>query len=125
MRLLSRLKVGTTAGKSLDALFDVSRLRAGHYQFTLLAATAAQPEPVTLLSAACEIVPEKRPILTQNQFDDNFSDASAFFGGDTEKFLFRYTSKDGRYIATDAEWREAHIVVSSLGRVHVDAVKNF
>ncbi len=118
-------KVEPQGGKSLDTLFDISRLRAGQYQFTLSAATVEQPEPVVLLTAACEIAVEKKHILTQNQFDDNFFDASEFFGGDTEKFLFRYTAKDGRYIATDAEWREAHIVVSSLGRVHIDALPNF
>lgn len=118
-------KVEPQQGSSLDKLFDISRLRTGRYQFTLTVATVAQPEPVTLLSVACEIVPEKRNILTQNQFDDNFADAYAFFGGDTTKFLFRYTTKDGRYIATDTEWREAHIVISSLGRVHIDAVPNF
>ena len=32
---------------------------------------------------------------------------------------------DGRGIGTDAVWRDAHIVPSSLGRVNVSAVPNF
>ena len=112
-------------GVSLDRRFDISRLRAGQYRFTLQATTLAQPDPVTLVDQTCEIVVVKKFILTENKFGDNYSDALEFFGGNTEAFLFPYSLKDGRSIATDETWRTAHIVVSSIGRVHIDAVPNF
>lgn len=112
-------------GKSLDTLFDIRTLRPGRYRFTLKAATAAQPEPVTLLSVECKIVDTDRIILTQNKFDDNYYDALEFFGGDTDKFIFHYSLKDTRDIATENDWRNTYIVESSLGRVHQDAVPYF
>jgi hypothetical protein len=106
-------------------LFFVKSLRAGSYRFTLSATTVAQPDPVVLLSRECSIVRTQQFLLTQNQFDDNYLDALEFFGGDTDKFLFHYSRREGRYIATDEDWRNKYLVVSSLGRVHVDALPHF
>ncbi len=111
--------------KSLDTLFDISGLSAGRYRFTLTATSVSQTEPVTLYTAECAIVDTKRLILTQNKFDDNYFEALKFFGGDTDKFIFHYSLKDTRSIATENEWREKYIVESSLGRVHSDAVPYF
>jgi hypothetical protein len=110
---------------SLDNLFDISGLSAGRYRFTLTAATVDQPEPVTLYTVECAIVRTERLILTQNKFDCNYFEALKFFGGDTDKFIFHYSLKDSRSIATENDWRETYIVESSLGRVHSDAVPYF
>jgi len=110
---------------SLDNLFDISGLSAGRYRFTLSAATVGQPDPVTLYSVECAIVSTDRLLLTQNKFDCNYFEALKFFGGDTDKFIFHYSIKDSRSIATENDWRETYIVESSLGRVHADAVANF
>ncbi len=115
----------TIEGKSLDNLFDISTLRAGRYRFTLAAKTVAQPEGTTLLSVECKIADTSRTLLTRNKFDDNYIEASKFFKGDTEKFIFYYSAKDTRSIATENEWRNKYIVSSSLGRVHSDAVPYF
>ncbi len=111
--------------KSLDRLFDISNLRAGRYRFTLSAATSAQPDGIKLLSVECKIVDTDRIILTQNKFDDNYNEALKFFGGKTDKFVFHYSLKDTRDIATENDWRNTYIVESSLGRVHKDAVPYF
>ncbi|MEA5047952.1 MAG: M15 family metallopeptidase [Eubacteriales bacterium] len=111
--------------KALDTLFDVSSLSAGRYRFTLSATTADETKPVTLYTAECAIVDEKRLVLTQNKFDDNYLEAYKFFGGDLEKFVFHYSLKDTRSIATENDWRNTYIVESSLGRVHKDAVPYF
>lgn len=108
----------------LDKQFDISKLRAGQYHFTLTATSVAHPEPVTLVSVDCDIVQLKPHTLTQNKFDDNYLDALEFFR-DPQEFLFPYYMGDGRGIGTDAVWRDAHIVPSSLGRVNVSAVPNF
>lgn len=115
----------TKAYDSIDKAFDIKRLKAGQYRFTLTATTLAQAEPVTLVQANCNIVTMKKHTLTQNKFDDNYSDALEFFHGDTKAMLFPYYIGDGRGIGTDVFWRDAHIVRSSLGRVNIHAVPNF
>jgi hypothetical protein len=115
----------TLEEESLDNLFDISGLSAGRYRFTLTATTVAQSEPVTLYTVECAIVSTDRLILTQNKFDCNYFEALKFFGGDTDKFIFHYSLKDSRGIATENDWRETYIVESSLGRVHADAVPYF
>ncbi len=111
--------------ESLDKKFDIRKLRAGQYHFTLTATSVSNPEPVTLVSVDCGIVSMKKPTLTRNKFDDNYLDALEFFQGDTSAFLFPYYIGDGRGIGTDPFWRDAHLVRSDLGRVHVNAVPNF
>lgn len=115
----------TLEEESLDDLFDISGLSAGRYRFTLSAATVAQSEPVTLYKVECAIVSTDRLLLTQNKFDCNYFEALKFFGGDTDKFIFHYSIKDSRSIATENDWRETYIVESSLGRVHADALPYF
>ncbi len=115
----------TIEEKALDTLFDISLLGAGRYRFTLVAKTVAKPEGVTLQTVECKIVDTDRIVLTQNKFDDNYIEASKFFGGVTEKFLFHYSLTDDRGISTENDWRNKYIVESSLGRVHSDAVPYF
>ena len=115
----------TVEGEPLDTLFDISLLRAGRYRFTLSAKTVANPTGVTLHTVECKIVDTKRILLTRNKFDDNYIEASKFFGGDTDKFLFHYSLTDDRGISTENDWRNKYIVESSLGRVHSDAVPYF
>ena len=110
---------------SIDKKFDIRNLRAGLYHFTLSATSVSHPEAVTLVSADCNIAIIKPHTLTQNKFDDNYLDALEFFRGDTTAFLFPYYIGGGRGISTDEAWRNAHIVVSSLGRVHINAVPYF
>ena len=111
--------------EALDKKFDIRKLRAGQYHFTLTATSVSHPEPITLVSVDCGIVSMKHPTLTRNKFDDNYLDALEFFQGETTAFLFPYYIGDGRGIGTDPFWRDAHIVRSDLGRVHIDAVPNF
>lgn len=112
-------------GEGLDTLFDISRLRPGQYRFTIVAASQALPDGIILYTADCAIVGSKQLLLTQNKFDGNYNEVSAFFGGDTSKFLFRYWLRDSRSISTDPDWRESYLVESSLGRVHADALPYF
>ena len=113
-------------GKSLDALMDASKLPVGSYTFTLTAATAAQSAPVTLHSAEVKVEKPEAFRLTQNKFDDNYSEALAFFGGDTGQFLFSYWLRGDRDISTETAWRESHLVDSPFGgRCHVRALPYF
>ena len=111
--------------ESLDKKFDLRLLRAGQYRFTLTATSVSQTEPVTLVSAKFNVAIYRPYTLTQNKFDDNYLDAREFFHGDTTEFLFPYYLGAGRGIGTDVAWRNAHIVVSSFGRVNISAVPNF
>lgn len=115
----------TIEEKAMDTLFDISLLRAGRYRYTLSAKTVAHPEGITLQTTECKIVDTKRIVLTRNKFDDNYIEASKFFGGNTDKFLFHYSLTDDRGISTENDWRNTYIVESSLGRVHSDAVPYF
>ncbi len=110
---------------SLDQKFDLRTLSAGQYRFTLTATSVSQTAPVTLVSSDFHIAVYNPYTLTQNKFDDNYLDALEFFRGDTKAFLFPYYAGGGRGIVTDAFWRNAHIVTSSLGRVNVSAIPNF
>ncbi|MCE5187808.1 MAG: M15 family metallopeptidase [Eubacteriales bacterium] len=111
--------------KALDSLFDISGLSAGRYRFTLSATTSAETSPVKLYSAECTIVDSKRLVLTQNKFDDNYLEAYRFFRGKLDQFIFHFSLKDTRSIATEDAWRTTYIVESSLGRVHSSAVPYF
>ncbi len=122
---LSAYSLTTKAEESLDKKLDIRRLRAGQYHFDLTATSVSHPEPVALVSVDFDIAIMKPHTLTQNKFDDNYSDALEFFRGDTTSFLFPYYISGGRAIGTDETWRNAHIVVSSLGRVNISAVPNF
>ena len=110
---------------SLDQKFDLRTLSAGQYRFTLTATSVSKQEPVTLVSAKFNVAIYRPYTLTQNKFDDNYLDALEFFHGEKAAFLFPYYIGYGRGIDTDAGWRNTHIVVSSLGRVNVNAVPNF
>jgi len=115
----------TVEEKALDTLFDISLLRAGRYRYSLSAKTVAHPEGVTLQTTECKIVDTDRIVLTRNKFDDNYIEASRFFGGNTDKFLFHYSLTEDRGISTENDWRNTYIVESSLGRVHSDAEPYF
>ena len=115
----------TIEQKALDSLFDISELSAGRYRFTLSATTTTETTPVKLYSAECTIVDSKRLVLTQNKFDDNYLEAYRFFKGKLDQFIFHFSLKDTRSIATEDDWRTTYIVESSLGRVHSAAVPYF
>ena len=116
--------VETVEKKSLDDLFDISRLPAGSYTFTLSAKSTSGE--ATLHSCRVRIERTFPYRLERNKFDDNYSEASRFFGGETEKFLFTYSFRDkGRNVSTGTAWRESMLAESKMGRVHVDAVKYF
>ena len=114
-------------GDSLDSLMKFNRLKDGKHAITVSVTTVSRPEPVVLYEA--NFIPAKtRPMyLTSNAFRDNYNTALSFFGGDTSKFLMSYGWKTPgkRDIYTDEAWREANLVKSSLGRVHVDAYSYF
>ena len=115
----------TVEQKALDTLFDISGLSAGRYRFTLSATTTSETTPVQLYTAECTIVDSKRLVLTQNKFDDNYLEAYRFFQGNLDQFIFHFSLKDTRSIATENDWRNTYIVESSLGRVHSTAVPYF
>ncbi len=117
---------------ALDSLVDISGLSAGKYTFTLTATSVAQSSPVTLYTASVQIQNTESKegyLLTQNKFDDNYSEAIRFFEGDTSQFLFRYwfrgSGDEGRDISTATDWRESHLVDTSLGRAHIKAAPYF
>ncbi|MEG1883535.1 MAG: M15 family metallopeptidase [Clostridia bacterium] len=112
-------------GNSLDRLIDVSGLSAGRYTFTLSAATSAQSKPITLYTVDVKVERVFPYQLTQNKFDDNYSEALSFFHGDTSKFMFTYSFRNARNLSTQTTWREANLVETSLGRVHVMAAPYF
>ena len=118
-------KIDHSAREGLNSSFDISKLSAGRYQFSLIATSVAQPEPVTLYNVECSVSNLDNLFLTQNMIDGSYSRLYTFFKGDTSKFLFQYWTRDGRSISTNSDWRDATIVESSLGRVNVDAVPYF
>lgn len=116
--------IETNEKKALDDLFDISKLPVGNYKFTLSAKSTTGEATLH----ACDVRIEKVfPYqLERNKFDDNFSEASRFFGGDTDKFLFTYSFRNkGRDVSTQTVWREAMLKESKMGRVHADAVPYF
>ena len=119
-------------GAALDSLVDVSGLGAGKYTFTLTATSVKQSAPVTLHTATVQVADVETKdgyLLTQNKFDDNYSEALRFFAGDTSQFLFHYwfrgSGDEGRDISTETQWRESHMVETKLGRAHVKAQPYF
>ncbi len=114
-------------GKSLDALMDASKLKKGTYTFTITAATSGQSSPTTLYTAEVTVEEPDAFHLTQNKFDDNYSEALAFFQGDTTQFLFNYWLRGAdRDISTATEWRDRCLVDSPFGgRCHIKALPYF
>lgn len=119
-------KTEPVEGRSLDAIMDASTLSVATYTFTLTATSSAQTSPVTLHSAEVKVEKVDAFKLEQNKFDDNYSEAFAFFGGDTSQFLFNYWLRGDRDVSTATEWRDAHLVDSPFGgRCHVMALPYF
>lgn len=115
---------------SLDTELDFSRCNAGRWTLSISATTADHPQSVQLYAATFEIAKVDKHRLNQNVFDDNWDEAYAFFGGDTEQFLPIYylaNSASPQFISIETAWRNTYLVKSELhnARVHKAALDYF
>lgn len=117
----------TLEGASLNDLVAFEALQNGLHTLILTAYTETQPDPFTLAVHQFFVLngPWKR--LSADDFLNSYDETAAFFGGRTERFLYRYQPGYGRYIVADPDWEDAYItgVQADEGApwlVHVDAV---
>ena len=118
----------TVEQSSLNDGLNFALCAAGSWTLTISATTAGSPSAVQLYSSTFNIEKVKAHKLSQNLFDDNWDEAYAFFGGDTDSFLFTYYPKNSassEFISTDQAWVKKYIVKSSLGSVHAAAAPYF
>lgn len=120
----------TVEQTSLNEGLNFALCNAGRWVFTISAATADHPESVLLYTSTFEIIKVQKHRLNQNVFDDNWDEAYAFFGGDTEQFLPVYylsNSSSPEFISVENAWRNTYLVKSELhgARVHKAALPHF
>ncbi len=120
----------TVEQSSLNDGLNFKLCAAGDWTLSISATTVGHPDSVPLYSSTFKIVQVKTHRLTQNLFDDNWDEIYAFFGGDTEQFLFQYwpsNKNSSEFISTDQDWVKQYIVKSELhgASVHAAALENF
>lgn len=121
-----------TFSKEITDLSEQIRFHAlaeGTYTLTLSASDAAGQE-ATLAQAAFQITNSKWIQLLPNNLRGNYTTALAFFGS-PERFLFRFSLKDGGpKINLDSEWSKQYLgtAIGVNGKewsCHVDAIPFF
>lgn len=117
----------TLEGKSMNNLVNFLALSDGEQKITISATTTEQTEPVELVSRSFKIGNANWMQLDASFFNDNYSQALAFFQGKTERFLFKYHWREPNTvkITLDSDWRSTYTVEDEFGRVHVDAQPYF
>lgn len=118
----------TLEADSLDALVRFSDLGAGIHTLTLLASTKRQPRPTKLFSVRFYVLSDEWERFKSTDFNNNgYASALKFFGGDKERFLYRYQRVHARYTVADPAWENAYIIdFTDFGgepwRIHKDAL---
>ena len=120
----------TVEQDSLNDGLNFALCTAGRWTLTISATTVEHPQSVQLYTSTFEIVKVQKHRLNQNVFYDNWDEAYAFFGGDTEQFLPVYyptNSASPQFISIEEAWRKEYLVKSELhgARVHKAALEYF
>ena len=120
----------TDKGVSLSELVDFSELRVGVHTMKINV-TVKGMRAVEVARCTFYVVGDEWETITESNFPDSYPEALQFFGGDTDRFLYRYQWVNGRYILADPEWEKTYITElpaypeAMPWRMHVDAVPYF
>lgn len=119
---------GTLEGVSLDSLVKFSELpHAGRHTMTVTATTEGTGKPAELLNVTFDLLSNTWQRVKKADFTRTYAVTSKFFGGKTERFLYRYQRIYGRYLFADLAWEDAYITeFQAYGgrpwKIHIDAV---
>lgn len=120
----------TLEGTSITGQLDLAELRTGVHTLKVIASSEGA-KSVELLRVRFYVMGDAWEQLVPEDFNDSYNEALAFFGGDTDRFCYRYQWVDRRYILADPDWEETYITTieglpeGETWRVHVDAVPYF
>lgn len=117
-------------GTSLAELVNFADFTVGVHTLTVTASCRGMRNK-ELFRTRFYVVGEEWEMITEANFPDSYPEALAFFGGDTERFLYRYQWVSGRYILADPEWEKTYITEipgypeGETWLMHLDAVPYF
>lgn len=116
---------------AFNELVDFSVLTPGVHMFSI-SATGQDGETLkSIASARFYVMEESWEQLEPSHFYDSYPETLAFFGGDTDAFLFPFQRVNGRYIMAHPNWEEKYITTLSAypngfpWTVHTFALPNF
>ena len=123
---------GTREGVSLAEQLRFSELKTGLHTLVLSAACTQTgtgvSEPFTVESGKFYVLGEKWKRVDSSMFSNgSYKTALAFFGGDTEAFLYRFQKVFDRYTVADPDWEARYITEIKMDegepwRVHIDTL---
>lgn len=117
----------TAEGVSLSSLLDLSVLQTGVHTLKVIASCEAA-RSIELLRVRFYVFGDAWEQIVPEDFNDSYRAALRFFGGEPERFCYRYQWVDRRYILADPDWEEKYITEieglpqGQTWRVHTDAV---
>lgn len=121
-------QTNTAGGVSLASQIDLGMLQTGVNALVIQAKCQGMELPAEVFSTNFYVLGDTWKRFTAEDFSNNgYRTALAFFGGDPERFLYRYQNVYGRYTVADPEWETRYITPLDMGYdepwlVHVDAV---
>lgn len=122
----------TVEGVSLASLLNLDTLKVGVHTLVLTGVCANAYMPSSeVLSVRFYVLDSDWKRYAANDFSNNsYETALAFFGGDQERFLYRYQYVDGRYTVADPDWESRYITEFSIDGgdpwlIHIDAVPQY
>jgi len=118
-------------GPSLNARMNFGELMIGLHTLTLYASNTAEPKPVRIASCQFYVLDSEWETLSKKDFNGTYGLMKEFFGGDTDKFLFKYQRVWDRYVVVDPAWEQTYIKEipgpggDRLWKLHTDAIPHF
>lgn len=116
---------------AFNSSVDFSLLTPGVHVFNLWAKGRDEPVAVHLASSRFYVEGDVWEQLDESFFYDSYPEALAFFGGDTQAFLFPFQRVKGRYIMAHPDWEQTYITGIPAypdgvqWMVHTKALPNF
>lgn len=120
----------TDISRSLNDIVRFGELKTGAHTLRLYASCQGK-RSVELFRWKFYVASDEWLTISKENFPDSYSEALAFFGRDTDRFLYRYQWVNGRYILADPAWEKEYITsIPAYPKgepwlMHVDAVSYF
>ncbi len=119
----------TVEGVSLASLLNLNTLKVGLHTLVLtgVCTNACMPSSEVLSIRFYVLDSDWKQFAARDFSNNSYETALAFFGGDTERFLYRYQNVDGRYTVADPDWESRYIIEFPMDGgdpwlIHIDAV---
>lgn len=117
----------TLEGVSLNSLMKFGELHTGRHRMQLFAANTTRPTEFPVANVWFDVLDTKWQRIKPDDFNGTYKNVSAFFGGDTKRFLYQYQHVFERYLIADQNWENAYITEFMMDEgdpwlIHMDAL---